>query len=135
MISWLLCIDEKHSCSLLSSSPDVFDKLLQEKHFISDHWTLDVSYVTPTSISSVSVFSTSPQSHQITLKLNKYQINNLATPSRLLTNLVGDFVTIFFYFLGNNLFEDPAVHPASQFWFYKVCFEILIELKIFHFFF
>ena len=73
-----------------------------------------------------------PQSHQISVqkRINKYtskkyQIHCLST-LYILTNLFGDFVTFFFHFLGNNLYTDPAVHPASQFWFYKVCFEILI---------
>ena len=45
MISWLLGIDEN-----LSPLPlrDVFDKLLQGKHFISDHSTLDLPVLTPT---------------------------------------------------------------------------------------
>ena len=45
MISWLLGIDEN-----LSPLPlrDVFDKLLQGKHFISDHSTLDLPVLTLT---------------------------------------------------------------------------------------
>ena len=45
MISWLLGIDENLSPLLLR---DVFDKLLQGKHFISDHSTLDLPVLTLT---------------------------------------------------------------------------------------